>query len=96
MTRFLPDRFVTLILLSALLGFALPGLGASDGPLNLGLVTKLGIALVFFLHGANLAPESLAAGVKNWRVHALIQATTFVVFPISGFGPVFRVSQSSP
>lgn len=86
MTRFLPDRFVTLMILAAGLGLVLPNLGASDGPLRLGLVTKLGISLVFFLHGANLAPESLAAGIKNWRVHALIQATTFAIFPILGLG----------
>ncbi|MFN3214605.1 MAG: bile acid:sodium symporter family protein [Henriciella sp.] len=84
MARFLPDRFVSLMILAAVLGFFLPNLGASDGPLHLGLVTTLGISLVFFLHGANLAPESLAAGVKNWKVHALIQATTFVLFPILG------------
>ncbi|MHA7858384.1 MAG: bile acid:sodium symporter family protein [Henriciella sp.] len=84
MARFLPDRYVSLLILSAVLGFLLPELGASDGPLHLGLVTKLGISLVFFLHGANLAPESLAAGVKNWKVHVLIQATTFALFPILG------------
>ena len=74
MSRFLPDRFVTLMVASAILGFLLPELGSSDGPLRLGLVTKLGIAFVFFLHGANLAPENLISGVKNWKVHALIQA----------------------
>lgn len=84
MARFLPDRYVSLLILAAVLGFLLPELGASDGPLHLGLATKLGISLVFFLHGANLAPESLAAGVKNWKVHALIQATTFALFPILG------------
>ncbi len=84
MARFLPDRYVSLLILAAVLGFLLPELGASDGPLHLGLVTKLGISLVFFLHGANLAPESLAAGVKNWKVHALVQATTFALFPILG------------
>ena len=84
MARFLPDRYVCLLILAAVLGFLLPDLGASDGPLNLGLVTKIGISLVFFLHGANLAPDSLAAGVRNWKVHALIQATTFALFPILG------------
>ena len=82
--RFLPDPFVMLMLVSMVLGFLLPEIGANDGPLRLGEVTKLGISLVFFLHGANLARQSLIAGVKNLRVHALIQATTFIVFPIFG------------
>ena len=96
MTRFLPDRFVTLMVASALLGFLLPELGASDGPLRLGLVTKFGIAFVFFLHGANLAPENLVAGVKNWKVHALIQATTFVMFPIIGLAIYFGLAPVLP
>ncbi|MEM7637511.1 MAG: bile acid:sodium symporter family protein [Pseudomonadota bacterium] len=96
MTRFLPDRFVTLMIASAVLGFLLPGLGASDGPLRLGLVTKLGIAFVFFLHGANLAPENLVAGVKNWKVHVLIQATTFAVFPILGLVIYFGLAPVLP
>ncbi|MEO0452104.1 MAG: bile acid:sodium symporter family protein [Pseudomonadota bacterium] len=96
MTRFLPDRFVTLMVASAILGLLLPGLGASDGPLRLGLVTKFGIAFVFFLHGANLAPENLVAGVKNWKVHALIQATTFVMFPILGLAVYFGLAPVLP
>ena len=96
MTRFLPDRFVTLMIASAVLGFLLPGLGASDGPLRLGLVTKIGIAFVFFLHGANLAPENLVAGVKNWKVHVLIQATTFTMFPILGLAIYFGLAPVLP
>lgn len=96
MMRFLPDRFVTLMVASAVLGFLLPELGASDGPLGLGMVTTLGIALVFFLHGANLAPENLVAGIKNWKVHALIQATTFVVFPILGLAIYFGLAPVLP
>ena len=79
------------MLICAALGVLLPNLGANEGPLRLGLVTQFGIALVFFLHGANLAPESLIAGVKNWRVHALVQATTFIVFPILGLGLYFAL-----
>ena len=96
MSRFLPERFVTLMLASAILGLLLPLLGASDCPLRLGLVTKLGIAFVFFLHGANLAPENLIAGVKNWKVHALIQATTFVMFPILGLAIYFGLTPVLP
>lgn len=84
MARFLPDRYVSLLFAAAALGFLLPELGASDGPLHLGLVTKLSISIVFFLHGANLAPQSLVSGVRNWKVHALIQAATFALFPILG------------
>ena len=84
MTRFIPDPFVLLMVGAATLGLFVPDLGLPDGPLHLGLVTKIGISLVFFLHGANLAPSRLASGLRNWRVHLLIQATTFVIFPFMG------------
>lgn len=84
MKRFLPDQFVMLMLGCVLLALLFPQWGQSDGPLKLGLVTQIGISLVFFLHGANLEPKKLAAGLRNWRVHLLIQATTFAIFPIFG------------
>ena len=82
--KFLLDRFVLMMLGSVALAFLFPHLGKGDGPLHLGLVTKIGIAVVFFLHGANLAPQNLVAGIKKWRVHLLIQGTTFVFFPLVG------------
>ncbi|EHP42933.1 putative sodium-dependent transporter [Cupriavidus basilensis OR16] len=63
------DGFV-LIMLSAI-GIALlaPQIGAGDGPLHLGMVTNLGVALVFFLHGAALSRDKLVAGARHWRLH---------------------------
>lgn len=84
--RFLPDRFVILMLAAVSLAFMFPQLGRSDGVLRLGQVTQLGIAMIFLLHGANLAPENLVAGIRNWKLHLLIQGTTFLVFPIAGLG----------
>lgn len=94
--RFLPDRFVMLMVCAIILALIFPNWGASDGPLHLGKVTALGIALVFFLHGANLAPEKLAMGLKNWRAHLLIQATTFIVFPILGLILYFSLKNLLP
>lgn len=82
--RFLPDRFVLMMIGAVILALIIPGLGRPDGPLHLGVVTKIGIALIFFLHGAKLSPEKLATGVKLWKVHTLTQATTFILFPLLG------------
>ena len=51
---------------------------------GLDIVVKLAIALLFFLHGAKLSRESVVAGVTHWRLHLLILAFTFVLFPILG------------
>ena len=79
------DGFLLAMLCAVVLAFVAPHLGTPDGPLHMGLVTTLGIAFVFFLHGANLSPEALKAGATNWRIHVAVQATTFIVFPLIGF-----------
>src|SRR5690606_11712312 len=45
--------------------------------------------LVFFLHGANLAPKNLQQGIANWRLHLMIQLSTFVLFPLIGAALLF-------
>jgi len=51
---------------------------------DLALVTKLVIALLFFLHGAKLSRDAVVAGLINWRLHLVILAATFGLFPILG------------
>ncbi len=51
---------------------------------GLNIVVKLAIALLFFLHGAKLSRENVVAGATHWRLHLLILAFTFVMFPILG------------
>jgi len=63
------------------LGLVWPEPGATGGLLRLDGVNQVGIAAIFFLHGAMLAPRSLRAQSGRWRVHALIQGITFLVFP---------------
>ncbi len=51
-----------------------------------GLVTKIAVALLFFLHGARLAPQAALAGARHWRLHAVVLLSTFVLFPALGLG----------
>jgi sodium/bile acid cotransporter 7 len=48
------------------------------------VVVKVAIALLFFLHGAKLSREAVVAGMTHWRLHLLILAFTFVLFPALG------------
>src|SRR6201996_9227117 len=47
-----------------------------------GDATTLAIALLFFLHGARLAPKAALAGARHWRLHAVVLAATFLLFPV--------------
>jgi sodium/bile acid cotransporter 7 len=81
---FRADGFLLALLAATVLGLLFPAPGADDGFLHMPLVTSVGIALIFFLHGAALAPPHLAAGARNWRLHLFTQLTTFALFPLLG------------
>ena len=66
------------------LAWLFPDAGAKGGSLHPELINKLGVSLIFFLHGLMLSFEALAAGARKWRVHALVQSSTFVLFPLLG------------
>lgn len=59
-----------------------PSFGARGGAMHADFVVNAGVALVFFLHGIGLPLQSLRRGLFAWRVHALVQALTYVVFPL--------------
>ena len=77
-----PDRYVLAILGTVALASVLPvrGVVATD----LSLLTKLVIALLFFLHGAKLSRDAVVAGITHWRLHLVILASTFALFPLLG------------
>ncbi|MEO1658920.1 MAG: bile acid:sodium symporter family protein [Pseudomonadota bacterium] len=73
-----------MILAAVLLGLLFPAPARLEGIFSLDTVTTIGIALIFFLHGANLAPKVFLSGVAAWRLHLLVQSTTFIAFPAIG------------
>jgi sodium/bile acid cotransporter 7 len=78
------DGFVLIMLAAIGVALLAPELGTGDGPLHLGLITSLGVALVFFLHGAAMSRDKLVAGARHWRLHTFVQSFTYIVFPLIG------------
>lgn len=76
------DWFLVGMLAAVLLASFWPNLGRSQGLLKLGSITDVGVFLLFFLHGMGLSRENLKEGAGKWRLHALVQLTTYVAFPI--------------
>ncbi|WP_297511517.1 bile acid:sodium symporter family protein [uncultured Caulobacter sp.] len=76
------EPYVLALFGMVVLASVLPVRGAAAHDLN--IVVKLAIALLFFLHGAKLSRENVVAGVTHWRLHLLILAFTFVLFPVLG------------
>jgi solute carrier family 10 (sodium/bile acid cotransporter), member 7 len=80
----LPDGFTLAIIATVALASVLPchGVGAT---IFSGLTT-LAIAVMFFMQGARLSRDAVIAGLGQWRLHAVILCSTFVLFPLLGFG----------
>jgi sodium/bile acid cotransporter 7 len=79
-----PDWFLLGMIGATALAWAFPEPGASGGWMHPELVTKGGVALIFFLHGLLLSFAALRAGVLNWRLHLLVQSCTYLLFPLIG------------
>jgi solute carrier family 10 (sodium/bile acid cotransporter), member 7 len=78
------DWFMLGMVGATTLAWAMPGPGAAGGWLHPELLTKAGVALIFFLHGVALSFASLRAGALNWRLHVVVQGCTFLLFPLIG------------
>ncbi|MCB7479916.1 bile acid:sodium symporter family protein [Christiangramia sediminis] len=50
--------------------------------LPLKTITDIGIGLIFFFYGLKLSPTEFKAGLFNYKVHIVIQLTTFIIFPV--------------
>ena len=79
------DWFLVGMAVATLLAWLFPEPGASGGWLKPELLTKGGVALIFFLHGVALSFAALKAGTLRWPLHVVVQASTFLLFPLLGF-----------
>ncbi len=72
--------------MAAAVGLAVlfPGPGAQGGWLHPEVLNKVGIALIFFLHGASLPFAALKAGTLRWPLHLVVQSSTYLIFPLLG------------
>jgi solute carrier family 10 (sodium/bile acid cotransporter), member 7 len=88
------NGFIAALLFSILVAWFLP-----EGPelLPLKTITDIGIGFIFFFYGLKLSPAEFKAGFYNYRVHIIIQLTTFVVFPMLAltFAPFFETGTAS-
>ncbi len=82
--------------LAVALAWAFPDPGAKGGWLHPELLNKLGVALIFFLHGIALSFCALKAGTLRWPLHLVVQASTFLLFPLIGVVIFFAAGTALP
>ncbi|VXB81428.1 conserved membrane hypothetical protein [Flavobacterium sp. 9AF] len=76
------DKFLLAILGTVLLAYFFPQFGSKNSPIPLSLIGSIGVALIFFFYGLKLHPDKIKSGLKNWKLHLLVQLSTFLLFPI--------------
>ena len=74
----------------------LPELGSTESTIPWKPFIQVGIALLFFFYGLKLDPAQLRSGLSNWKLHVLIQVTTFLSFPLLVFSLVQFVPGLDP
>ncbi len=79
---FLPDDFTLMLVITVALATVLPAQGGVARFFDGG--TTFAIGLLFFLHGAKLSRDAIRAGITHWRLHLLVFACTFALFPLLG------------
>ncbi|MFI3295685.1 MAG: bile acid:sodium symporter, partial [Rikenellaceae bacterium] len=76
------DPFVPLILLMILMARLFPEWGIARDWINPSQIANWGVCIVFFFYGLKLNGQKIKQGIYNYKLHILIQLTTFVLFPL--------------
>jgi len=76
------DPFIIALLSMIALGWLLPAPALYDGYITLENISEIGIAFIFFFYGLKLSPADIRKGMNNIKLHILIQASTFLLFPL--------------
>ncbi|NEV94722.1 bile acid:sodium symporter [Psychroflexus sp. YR1-1] len=76
------DKFVLAIVLTIGVAYFFPMFGEEEHGIPLDRIASIGISLIFFFYGLKLSLRQLVSGLKNWKLHLLIQLSTFLIFPL--------------
>lgn len=82
MKQFKPDNFVLAIIATVLLAYFFPQAARAGSGLPLDGISTIGVALIFFFYGVRLSGTKIRKGLGNWRLHLLVQAASFLLFPL--------------
>lgn len=82
MTRIRIDPFVLTLIAAVALAYFFPQWGSRESELPMDEAASVGIALIFFFYGLKLSPDKIRMGLRNTKLHVLIQLSTFLLFPL--------------
>jgi len=82
LARFGLDWFLIAIIIMVIMARYFPALGLMQEPVSLEELANYGVSCIFFFYGLKLSADKLKNGLLNWRMHVVVQLTTFLLFPV--------------
>lgn len=82
LARFGLDWFLIAIIIMVIMARYFPALGLMQEPVSLEELANYGVSGIFFFYGLKLSADKLKNGLLNWRMHVVVQLTTFLLFPV--------------
>lgn len=76
------DSFILFLIVSIVLAYFFPQLAVYENGEVLEYFTTIGVSLIFFFYGLKLSFQDIKSGLSNWKLHLLVQLTTFLLFPL--------------
>jgi len=76
------DWFLLALVAMILFAYLWPEGGVDREPVALGDLATYGVSVIFFFYGLRLSPEQLRSGLSSWRLHLVVQLSTFLLFPL--------------
>ncbi len=88
------DNFILALIGAIILAKIFPKPAMYDGIINLSLITDVGITLIFFFYGLKLNLKNLKQDLSNWKLHLVVQLSSFILFPLLVF-PFYLLLKST-
>lgn len=76
------DGFIIALFMAIALAYVWPQGGTGKGIFSLSQLANHGVSIIFFFYGLKLDTHSLRQDLKNWKLHLLLQTSTFILFPL--------------
>ena len=76
------DGFVIALLLMIVIGWLWPQGSMEYNGFSLSQFAGYGVSLIFFFYGLKLDQVKLKAGLWHWKLHIVVQLSTFILFPL--------------
>lgn len=76
------DTFIMALLIVIIIAYLFPQGVSYGGGEPLEVISTVGVSLIFFFYGLKLSFSEIKSGLRNWKLHIIIQLMTFLLFPL--------------